>query len=88
MSVRTHYRLGHSFMDLLGTISKGAEFSSKGMFSNAQFVTNALYKLRVALCVWNARLEWAVAGFFTWDVSSCFMQDLLLPCVDCAGADG
>jgi hypothetical protein len=86
--IETHGRLGKLFKDLVGTIGEVAEASSVGTFSDAQFVANALCELSVALCLWNALLEWAVAGFFARAVSSCFMPGQLVPCVDSEDVDG
>jgi hypothetical protein len=68
--------------DLFGKIC-----GASSTFSKTQVVANALCELSVCLCLWNARLEWALAGFFARVFSTCFMQGLPAPCVDSTDAD-
>jgi hypothetical protein len=77
-----------AFIDLLVTLCEVAEDTSEGMFSKAPIVANAFRELNVALCLWNASVEWADTGVFASAAGSCLMQGLLVPCVDFADAGG
>jgi hypothetical protein len=45
-----------------------------GSFLRQNFVSEVHWKLNVALCRWNAHIEWTVAGYFAFAAGWAFMH--------------
>jgi len=79
LAAETHGRLGREFMQLINALGARAAGSSRGQFTKQTFINGVCRELSVALCVYNAMVENAVAGFYARAAGDSFVEGLASP---------